>query len=285
MRADDFLSIDAADYPYTETVEVRVELLDQLRRGPLSFSDDGESAEALSRLLHRELRAYGSGKGWRIGDDDVALGLKALRATLHRLGISIPEIPFRDFTEFEKYWKQEGMKGSYQARRDYLDKLFAPLYTKFDELEEKRFAGQLPSPVSPRGRLDWPAIDREIEELRRRFAGAVTEQDCGAVGAACVRILESLGDLVYDPKKHLRDGEAPAPRDKTKQRFDRFIEVALPGKDNEELRKLAKATVEAAQLVKHRATPTRRDAGIAADAVILLANMLRRLEIAEASCD
>jgi len=30
-------------------------------------------------------------------------------------------------------------------------------------------------------------------------------------------------------------------------------------------------------MVKHRTTPTRRDAGIAADAVILLANILRRL--------
>lgn len=84
MRADDFLVIHT-DPPLPPEVEVRVDLLEQLRRGPLSSSDDGESAEALTRLLHRELEAYGSGNGWRIGDDDVALGLKALRATLHRL--------------------------------------------------------------------------------------------------------------------------------------------------------------------------------------------------------
>jgi len=35
--------------------------------------------------------------------------------------------------------------------------------------------------------------------------------------------------------------------------------------------------VEFAQLVKHRETPTRRDAGVGADAVIMLANILRRL--------
>jgi hypothetical protein len=33
-----------------------------------------------------------------------------------------------------------------------------------------------------------------------------------------------------------------------------------------------------AHQVKHRPTPTRREAGIAADAVILLSNMLRRLD-------
>jgi hypothetical protein len=74
---------------------------------------------------------------------------------------------------------------------------------------------------------------------------------------------------VYDPGKHLRQGETlPAP-DKTKQRLGRYIEDALPGIPNEELRGLANKTIEVAHQVKHRHTPTRREAGIAADAVIL----------------
>src|SRR5664280_320285 len=82
-------------------------------------------------------------------------------------------------------------------------------------------------------------------------------------------ILEALGRTVYDPGKHLRQGETlPAP-DKTKQRLGRYIEDALPGIPNEELRGLANKTIEVAQQVKHRHTPTRREAGIAADAVIL----------------
>jgi hypothetical protein len=44
------------------------------------------------------------------------------------------------------------------------------------------------------------------------------------------------------------------------------------------MRKFARATIELAQAVKHRGTPTRTEAGIVADAVILLANMLRRLD-------
>jgi len=52
----------------------------------------------------------------------------------------------------------------------------------------------------------------------------------------------------------------------------------VPGPDNAAIRKLANDTIEMAQHVKHSATPTRREAGVAADAVIQLANILRRLD-------
>jgi hypothetical protein len=44
------------------------------------------------------------------------------------------------------------------------------------------------------------------------------------------------------------------------------------------LRKLARSAIDFTQRVKHNPTSTRRDAGIAADSVILLANTLRRLD-------
>jgi hypothetical protein len=56
------------------------------------------------------------------------------------------------------------------------------------------------------------------------------------------------------------------------------VEDAAAGADLENLRRLARCSVDLAHEVKHSATPTRREAGIAADSVILLANMLRRLE-------
>jgi hypothetical protein len=44
---------------------------------------------------------------------------------------------------------------------------------------------------------------------------------------------------------------------------------------------VANKTIELAHRVKHGTTPTRRDAGIAGDAVILLANILRRIAQSE----
>jgi hypothetical protein len=131
--------------------------------------------------------------------------------------------------------------------------------------------------VSPHGQVGWPKVDEEIRELRRRFSTATTPQDYRAIGTHCVGVLEALSRTVYDPDKHLRAGETEPPADKTKQRIGRFIEVAAAGSVGEHIRGLANKAIELAHTVKHRETPTRREAGIGGDAVILLSNVLRRL--------
>lgn len=69
------------------------------------------------------------------------------------------------------------------------------------------------------------------------------------------------------------------PKDKTKLRIGRYIEDALPGPLNADVRGLAVRAIELAHHVYHSPDgSTRREAGIAADSVILLANLLRRLE-------
>jgi hypothetical protein len=117
-----------------------------------------------------------------------------------------------------------------------------------------------------------------LAELRRHFQIAKSEQDYRNVGNDCVIIIEALSRQVYDPQVHLRDGEDAPPADKTKIRIDRYIEDTATGPENAALRKLARSAIEFAQRVKHSPTSTRRDAGIAADTVILLANILRRLD-------
>jgi hypothetical protein len=106
--------------------------------------------------------------------------------------------------------------------------------------------------------------------LRRRFQTASSTQDYRALGTNCVGVLEALGQVVYDPTKHLREGETIPPRDKTKHRIGRYIENALAGPANEFVRGLTHKAVELAHHVKHSPTGTRRDAGIAADAVIMM---------------
>ena len=69
---------------------------------------------------------------------------------------------------------------------------------------------------------------------------------------------------------------APAP-DKTQQRLGRYVEDSLAGMYNEAIRAAANKIIELAHSVKHSTAPSRREAGIAADAVILLANILRRV--------
>jgi hypothetical protein len=65
--------------------------------------------------------------------------------------------------------------------------------------------------------------------------------------------------------------------DKTDLRIGAYIDQRLPGPSNEELRGLVKKASALSHKMKHSPQADRTTAGIAADAVILLANILRRL--------
>lgn len=202
--------------------------------------------------------------------------MTALRAVLKRLGVDFKP-PFTDFDAFYKYWKNNGGSGSWAARRRMLAELFDPLHEQLADLEAGTVASTLAEPVTSRPRTGWTRVDEEITELRRHFQNATTEQDYRNVGNDCVIILERLSEAAYVRERHLFEGEDEPSVASTKNRLDRVIEVDLAGPKNAALRKLVKAAIEQAQGVKHGATINRQYAGVAADSVILLANMLRRI--------
>ena len=258
------------------TQSMDLDLVQALRRGPVAGHSDIEAALVLVQLAHEELEAFGTSGGEKLDDPQFSTVLIALRAVLRRLAIDF-DPPYRNFTTFRTHWIREGASGSWQARRDMLTDVFEPLYQRLLRLEERTFEA-LADPISPRAETGWPVVDEEIRELRRRFQTSSTPQDYSSVGTLCVRVLDALSRTVFDPDKHLRDGEQPPAPDKSKQRIGRYVEDALPGPANADVRALATRAIELAHHVKHTPTPTRREAGIAADAVILLANILRRLE-------
>lgn len=284
MQASDFFdtvteelspNADPWALPTTYTVFDR-ELAEQIRRGPIEGRTDIDVALALADLVHRQLESFGTDSSETLKDDEIGTAIRALHAVLKRLTVAF-ELPFRNFTTFRSYWLKHGASNSWQARRDILDEFFEPLHLHLVRLEEKSLDALI-QPISPRAETGWPVVDEEIRELRRRFASAITPQDYRAIGTNCIGVLEALGEVVYDPTKHLRKEETLPPRDKTNLRIGRYIEDALPGRTNEDLRGLANKAAALAHHVKHAPTPTRREAGIAGDAVILLANMLRRLD-------
>lgn len=268
MTPDDFFQDLSDDL----TAVLSEDRLAQLRNGPLP-----DSAQALADLVHREYEAFGTDGSQTLTDAQSNLVLRVLKAVLRRLDIEF-EVPWRNFSTFRSYWIQRDCAYSWQARRDLLLEYFEPVHRRFDELEDQLFQGELADPISPHPVTEWPKVDAEIRELRRRFHSATTPQDYRAIGTHCVGVLEALSRTVYDPAKHLRDGEEKPPVDRTKERLGRYIEVTLAGKDHENLRGVAVKTIALAHQVKHRETPSRREAGIVADVVILVANILRRLE-------
>lgn len=275
MRPDDFIIPTIVDgWTSRGLDDQRVEAL---RRGPLPDVSDIEAVTALATFTHRQYEAHGTDGATQVDEDESRLLLLALKATLKRLGIDFAP-PFRDFSTFYGYWIRKGASGSWQARRNLLEELFEPLHRQLLDLEDRHVTATLADAISPRSKLGWQRVDTEIAALRQHFAGARSAQDYRNVGNDCVAVTEALSAQTYDAKVHLRDGEDEPRVDQTKSRLDRVVEDALPGKENAEIRKLARATIELAQKTKHSPTTSRRAAGIAADAVILLANMLRRLE-------
>jgi hypothetical protein len=277
VRPDDFF-LEGNDGFGNPVRAVDVLLLTELRRAPLADHSDLEVSVPLARLIHDDLETYGTSGGAEMDDGEMREALLALRAVVERLGIDDFDVPFRDFSTFRSWWLREGASGSWQARRDLLYGIFEPLHDRLADLEQSALTSSLAEAFSPHARTGWPAVDTEISELRRHFFNARTTQDYRNVGNDCVAVLEAVSRVVYDPARHLRPGEDEPPVDRTKQRLGRFVEDAAAGSDLANLRRLATTTIDLAHEVKHSTTPTRREAGIAADSVILLANMLRRLE-------
>lgn len=277
MRSDDFYLELPLDSPWGLPERALDEgLLEAVRTGKAAQSDL-EVAVALARLVHDEFEAYGTDGKTTIVDSQSFGLMAALRAVLARLAVPF-DPPFVDFDDFKRYWRRRGAAGTggWQARRDILASLFNPIHDQLADTEAGTLRSVLAQPVTSHPRTGWTRVDDEVAELRRHFQGARTPQDYRNVGNDCVIVLERLSEAAYVTKRHLAAGDEEPPVAKTKDRLDRVAEVDLPGPENAELRKLVRAAIEQSQSVKHR-TPNRRQAGIAADSVILLANIFRRL--------
>jgi hypothetical protein len=274
MRVDDFwIDEDAGQ-------QLNLPLLQDLRRAPTRKYSDLEAAIALARLLHEQFQRYGTDSTEEITDAGSREAMRTLGALTDRLGITFSP-PFRDLSGFRAYWGSHGGYGSWAARRGMLQELFDPLHEDLERLEEDILRGELAEPVSPRQATGWPAVDLEIAELRRHFHSARTVQDYRNIGNDVVAVLEAVGSAGYDPSRHLFEGEMEPSVTQTKNRLMRIIEVDSEPEGSEELARLARATVDMAQAVKHNPDGSRVRAGIAADAVIQLANMIRRLQPSE----
>lgn len=273
MLQDDFFTERPSAWGPERTFDGH--LAQAVKKGPLPGESESDVASTLALVVWKSLEAFGTGRAPDVSDDKIATALAALVAISKRLGLSF-DPPFRDYSDFEFHWKRQGCYGDYQCRRELLRDLFDPLLSQLEAGDGD--AGGLVSQASSHPGTGWPQVDAEIDDLRKVFARAETAAECAAVGLVSVRVLEALSATVYDHQRHAADPEsAEPPVSNTKQRLERVIEVELSGKGSAELRKLARASIEAAQALKHRSTPTRRDVGLGADAVILLASLVRRI--------
>ena len=280
MRTDDFFqeTPDTGNPWDSQEAELNAELLTQLAQGTAPDLNPLETALSLTRFVREEYEAFGTEPaGLRVDEEEARAALRTLRLVLQRQGIDFKP-PWRDFSSFKGHWISEGAYGSWQARRDIIEKWFRPVQDQLDEAEEDEFIGELTEGVSPHKYLGWTDVDDHIAQLRQQFRSASTDVDYKDVGNRCVGVLEALSAHVYDPAVHCPAGVTEPPVDKTDIRIGAYIDHHLPGKSNEELRGHTKKASALSHKMKHSPQADRTTTGVTADAVILLANILRRVE-------
>ena len=155
MRIDDFFqeSPDAGNPWDSQETELNVELLAQLAQGTAHDPNPLETALSLTRLVRAEYESYGTEKAHlRTDEDEARAALKTLRMVLKRRGI-VFNPPWRDFSSFQSHWHAEGARGSWQARRDIIEKVFRPIQDQLEEAEEQGTAAPIGDScgVRPRG--------------------------------------------------------------------------------------------------------------------------------------
>ncbi|WP_157557822.1 hypothetical protein [Intrasporangium oryzae] len=280
ITASDFITESSTSNPWGMPVvgdSLDEERLRALMVRPDPKHSDVEVSLALMDLVRDDLHKSGTEGGQLLADAEMRTAIRALESVTARAGYEF-KLPFRDHAGWRAWWNRNGAHGSWQARRNLLSDLFDDTYAKLMAAQDRALASTLALPVSPHERLGWHEVDTEIGELRRHFRTASTPQDYRAIGNDCVHLTEALSRQVYDHATHTPAGEEEPPFPKTKIRLERYIEHRLPGPENAQMRAMARAVINVAQGVKHGGSPSRTEAGIVADAVILLANMLRRLE-------
>ena len=283
MRPGDLLedTNDGSDGYNGVVLELRRDLLHAALINTVEGYDDLDLLLCLVRLLHQELQStiIGSWPRAEISDTaDQRLLFRALQRVSRRNKIDLPLLEYRDYDEFRYFILHHyGPEPDEVKIHKYLGSIFNPIEDLIYKRQDDIWESELALPISPHGGTGWKRVDDEILEMRRQFRDARSEQAHSSIGNSCNRILLFLSEAAFVPDRHLSAGEELPPVNKTKNRFDMIINHELVGPNQAELRKLVRAAVELAEAVKHGTSPSRSDAGIAADSVIMLVNILRRI--------
>lgn len=280
LRPDDLLE-EIHDGYNGVSLELRRDLVRDALKKPAEDNDDLELLLALTQLLRRELQLRATGNWYRVGGADTAdqrLLFRAVQRISLRNKIYVHQFEYRDYEEFNDFVVEEYGPNPDEAKvRRYLGSIFNPIEDQVHRIQDVIWDTELILPISPRGATGWSRVDSEIEEMRQQFRSARSEQAHSSIGNCCNRILLFLSEAAFVPDRHLPDGEDLPPIAKTKNRFSMIISRELAGPNQASLLKVAHAIVELAEAVKHGNSPSRTDAGIVADSVIMLVNLMRRI--------
>ena len=187
-------------------------------------------------------------------------------AQLGRRGISDPN-PHSDLWQWYGAWSAGNMP-TYQSRRTYISELYEPLIARLRGVSSGRRANIFERPTG------WPRVDRVIDEIRLSLQQAENEEQFQAIGLLCREVLISVGQVVYDQRKHSsEDGVTPSDTD-AKRMLHSYLSTELSGNQNEGVRRHAKASLSLANDLQHHRTADYRQAALCSEATASVVNIV-----------
>lgn len=175
--------------------------------------------------------------------------------------------PFKDLWEWYGKWSS-GELPSYQSRRVFISEMYGPLIEAVKQSKTKPINPVFEEPTG------WARVDRGMGEIKLRLVQATTEEQFQAIGFLCRETLISLAQVVFiEEKHHTLDGVKPSPTD-AKRMLEAYLNGELPGKQNENIRRHAKASLDLGNELTHRRTAEFRLAAMCAEATNSVVNIV-----------
>lgn len=246
--------------------------VEAIRRGDSSMADVEAAEKLVDSVAGLMISVATDGPPIKTVDAGYQREHRALSAVLRRLGIEYPN-GFDDLWRWYGRWS-DGTMPRYRDRRVFIADLFSPVRKGLASQVDS--AHELTEGVAEEA-ADWPAVDQQSARLRRLWREADDADAYNAVGLQSMKMLTTLGHVIFDSHRDLPAGEEEPGRDDAKRRIGFFLRRVASGDRGENIRKVVNGAYGQANAAKHRHLATRADAGIAANAALLVISTLRLL--------
>ena len=171
---------------------------------------------------------------------------------------------------WEWYGKWKADFPTYKERRTYINELFAPTLSYFDDTE---YSNSIETFVELD---DWERIRRTVTKIKRDSSIAKNEEDFQSIGLLCREVIISLAQAVYNPVVHGTEDEKGVIIGETDavRMIGNYISIELSGSSNDELRAYAKNTNKLANRLTHERNATKKDMLLSVSSTIALINFI-----------
>jgi len=192
-----------------------------------------------------------------------------VNSALNSIGVENPN-KYRNLWDWHGKWKRDFT--SYQERRDYINKLYEPIYEILSEDYEYKIVDVS---INLSG---WDKIKFAITEIKKRERAASRVEQFQAVGTLCRELIITLAQTVYKEEEHPSVDGVEISNTDANRMLESYIKSVLKGGAHEELRSYAKSTNKLANAVTHKRSSTKKDMMMCTSATLTLVNFVGILE-------